>query len=101
MAIKILPGALSRWRADPAPDNIVSPGAKLVELGRGFGLTEGGLWIAEGTSGYWIFAGLLDNVLYKVTPQKQVSVFTEKAGIAATILSMSARRLDPAGIMCF
>ena len=77
------------------------PGAKLVELGRGFGLTEGGLWIAEGTSGYWIFAGLLDNVLYKVTPQKQVSVFMEKAGIAATILSMSARRLDPAGIMCF
>ena len=67
-------------RADPALDNIVSPGAKLVELGRGFGLTEGGLWIAEGTSGYWIFAGLLDNVLYKVTPQKQVSVFMEKAG---------------------
>jgi hypothetical protein len=38
------------------------------------------LWIAEGPSGYWIFAGLLDNVLYKVTPQKQVSVFLERAG---------------------
>src|SRR5439155_6821755 len=67
-------------RTDPALDDIVSPGAKLVELGRGFGLTEGGLWIAEGASGYWVFAGLLDNVLYKVTPQKQVSVFMEKAG---------------------
>src|SRR5262252_2440860 len=67
-------------RTDPTLDNIVSPGAKLVELGRGFGLTEGGLWIEEGTSGYWIFGGLLDNVLYKVTPQKQVSVFMEKAG---------------------
>src|SRR5262245_44527611 len=67
-------------RTDPALDNSVSPDAKLVELGSGFGLTEGGLWIAEGTSGYWIFAGLLDNVLYKVTPQKQVSVFMEKAG---------------------
>src|SRR5499427_9144608 len=67
-------------RTDPAFDDIVSPGAKLLELGRGFGLTEGGLWIAEGASGYWIFAGLLDNVLYKVTPQKQVSVFMEKAG---------------------
>ena len=67
-------------RTDPALDDIVSPGAKLVELGRGFGLTEGGLWIAEGASGYWIFAGLLDNVLYKVTPQKQVSVFMERAG---------------------
>jgi len=67
-------------RTDPALDDIVSPGAKLLELGRGFGLTEGGLWIAEGASGYWIFAGLLDNVLYKVTPQKQVSVFMERAG---------------------
>jgi gluconolactonase len=67
-------------KADPALDAIISPDAKLLELARGFGLTEGGLWIAEGNSGYWIFAGLLDNVLYKVTPQKQVSVFMEKAG---------------------
>src|SRR5262245_62880569 len=67
-------------RSDPALDDIVSTGSELVELARGFGLTEGGLWIAEGNSGYWIFAGLLDNVLYKVTPQKQVSVFMEKAG---------------------
>src|SRR5438477_6137833 len=67
-------------RTDPALDDIVSPGAKLVELGRGFGLTEGGLWVAEGANGYWIFAGLLDNVLYRVTPQKQVSVFMERAG---------------------
>src|SRR5207244_10065799 len=67
-------------RTDPAFDDIVSPGAKLVELGRGFGLTEGGLWIAERANGYWIFAGLLDNVLYRITPQKQVSVFMERAG---------------------
>ena len=65
---------------DPALDDIVAPNAQLVELARGFGLTEGGLWISEGNSGYWIFAGLLDNVIYKVTPQKQVSVFMEKAG---------------------
>jgi gluconolactonase len=67
-------------KADPALDAIIAPDAKLVELARGFGLTEGGLWIAEGKSGYWIFTGLLDNVLYKVTPDKQVSVFMEKAG---------------------
>jgi gluconolactonase len=67
-------------RADPALDQIISPDAKLVELAHGFGLTEAGLWIEDGRSGYWIFAGLLDNVLYKVTPQKQVSVFMEKAG---------------------
>jgi gluconolactonase len=67
-------------KSDPALDDIIAPNAQLVELARGFGLTEGGLWIAEGNSGYWIFTGLLDNVLYKVTPQKQVSVFMEKAG---------------------
>ena len=67
-------------RLDPALDDIIAPDAKLVELARGFGLTEGGLWIAEGNSGYWIFAGLLDNVLYKVTPGGQVSVFMERAG---------------------
>ena len=67
-------------RTVPALDDLISRAAELVELARGFGLTEGGLWIADGTSGYWIFAGLLDNVLYKVTPQKQVSVFMEKAG---------------------
>jgi gluconolactonase len=67
-------------RSDPALDAIISPDAKLVELARGFGLSEGGLWIADGKSGYWIFTGLLDNVLYKVTPDKQVSVFMEKAG---------------------
>ena len=71
-------------RNDPALDAILAPNAKLVELARGFGLTEGGLWIEEGNGGYWIFAGLLDNVLYKVTPQKQVSVFMEKAGYTGT-----------------
>jgi gluconolactonase len=71
-------------RSDPALDAIVAPGARLEELARGFGLTEGGLWVTEGNSGYWIFAGLLDNVLYKVTPQKAVSVFMEKAGYTGT-----------------
>jgi gluconolactonase len=67
-------------RSDPALDQIISPDAQLVKLANGFGLTEAGLWIPEGNSGYWIFAGLLDNVLYKVTPDKKVSVFMEHAG---------------------
>ena len=67
-------------RADPALDQIISPDARLVELAHGFGLTEAGLWIADGQSGSWIFGGLLDNVLYRVNPQGQVSVFMEKAG---------------------
>lgn len=67
-------------RNDPALDQIIAPDAKLVELATGFGLTEAGLWIPEGNGGYWIFAGLIDNVLYKVTPDKKVSVFMEHAG---------------------
>ena len=67
-------------KEDPALDQIIAPDAKPVELARGFGLTEGGLWIPEGNGGSWIFAGLLANVLYKVNAQKEVSVFMEKAG---------------------
>jgi gluconolactonase len=67
-------------RNDPALDQIIAPDAQLVELANGFGLTEGGLWMPEGNSGFWIFAGLLDNVLYKVTSDKKVSVFMEHAG---------------------
>ena len=74
------PKPFSITKNDPMLDQIVAPDARLVELARGFGLTEGGVWIPQGQSGYWIFTGLLDNVLYKVTPQKQVSVFMEKAG---------------------
>ncbi len=74
------PKPFSITRADPALDRIIAPDAQPVELARGFGLTEGGLWMPEGQSGYWIVAGLIDNVLYKVTPQGQVSVFMEKAG---------------------
>jgi gluconolactonase len=67
-------------RIDPALDQIISPDAQLVELASGFGLTEAGLWMPEGNSGYWIFAGLIDNVLYKVTPEKKVSIFMDRAG---------------------
>jgi gluconolactonase len=78
------PAPFSITRADPALDAIVAPDAELVELARGFGLTEGGLWIAEDDGGYWIFTGLLDNVLYKVTPDREVSVFMEQAGYTGT-----------------
>src|SRR5215467_13828216 len=88
-------------RSDPALDNIISPGAKLVELGRGFGLTEAGLWIAEGPSGYWIFAGLLDNVLYRSRHRSRSPSSWRGLVIPATILSMSARRLVPVAVMCF
>lgn len=67
-------------RADPALDAIVAPDARLVEVARGFGLNEGPVWIREGKSGYLLVSGLIDNVIYKVTPEGAVSVFLEKAG---------------------
>src|ERR1700756_925812 len=90
-------------RSDPALDNIISPEAKLVELGRGFGLTEAGLWIAEGPSGYRVFAGLIDNVLYKVSSTRSRHRSRSPSSwrglvIPATIRSMSARRLVPVAV---
>jgi gluconolactonase len=71
-------------RLDPALDALVAPNAKAEEIARGFGLNEGPVWVKDGNSGYLLVSGLLDNVLYKVTPgaapDKRVSVFMEKAG---------------------
>ena len=67
-------------KEDPGLDDIVDPNAKLELLYDGFGLTEGPVWVPEGSSGYWLFGGLLDNVIYKITPQKQLSAFMEHAG---------------------
>lgn len=67
-------------RADPALDEIVAPDAKLELMAQGFGLTEGPVWVSDGKSGYLLFGGLLDNVIYKITPDNKVSVFLDKAG---------------------
>lgn len=65
---------------DPAFDRIVSPDAELIEWARGFGLNEGPVWVPDGDSGFVLVGGLLDNVIYKVTPQKEVSVYLDYAG---------------------
>ena len=75
---------------------------KLVELGRGFGLTRSRVVDRRRAGGYWIFAGLLDNVLYEVHLYKaglrlhEGWVYTSRM-----ILSMSARRLVPVAVTCF
>jgi gluconolactonase len=65
---------------DAALETILSPNAELVELARGFGLNEGPVWFPDGQSGFVLVSGLLDNVIYKVTPDKKVSVFLDYAG---------------------
>jgi gluconolactonase len=71
-------------RSDAGLDAVVARNAKLETLATGFGLNEGPVWINEGSSGYLLVSGLLDNVIYKVTPDKQVSVFMERAGFSGT-----------------
>ena len=71
-------------RMDAGLDAIVAPNAKLELIAGGFGLSEGPLWVREGRSGYLLVSGLIDNVIYKVSADKQVSVFLEKAGYTGT-----------------
>src|SRR5262249_16022230 len=67
-------------RNDPALDELVAADAKLESLGDRFGLTEGPVWIPDGRSGYLVVADLIENVLYKITPDHKTSVFLDKAG---------------------
>jgi len=53
-------------------------------LGEHFGVTEGPIWIQEGQSGYLLFSDMPANVVYKWTPDGQVSVFLEKSGFTGT-----------------
>jgi len=71
-------------RSDPALDAIVAPDAELELLASGFGLNEGPVWVPEGDSGYLLVSGLLDNVIYRISADRQVSVFMERAGYTGT-----------------
>jgi gluconolactonase len=68
-------------RADPGLDALLASDAKVELVASGFGLDEGTTWVRDGHgSGYLLLGGLLDNVLYKISPDNVVSVFMEKAG---------------------
>ena len=69
-------------RSDPALDTVAPRGAKLELMAQGFGLNEGPVWVPEGRGGYLLVSGLLDNVIYEITPDRKVSVFLEKAGFS-------------------
>ena len=75
------PKAASISRDDPALDALVDTNAKVELVASGFGLNEGTTWVRDGHgSGFLLVGGLLDNVLYKITPDNEVSVFMEQAG---------------------
>jgi gluconolactonase len=64
-------------RIDASLDAVVSPDARLETLGEHFGLTEGPVWIQDASGGYLVFSDLTANVIYKRTPDGQLSVFAE------------------------
>jgi gluconolactonase len=67
-------------RLDPALDSIVSTDAKIDILGEHFGLTEGPVWIKQGTGGYLLFSDCAANVIYKWQEGAPLSVFLERSG---------------------
>jgi gluconolactonase len=75
------PKPFSITRVDPGLDALIAADAKVELVASGFGLDEGTTWVRDGHgSGFLLLGGLLDNVLYKITPDNVVSVFMEKAG---------------------
>ena len=67
-------------RLDPGLDSLVSADAKLEVVKRGFGFTEGPNWIQHGKTGYLLFADIPNNVINKITPEGELSVYLEHSG---------------------
>jgi len=71
-------------RSHPDLDAVLDSDARLELLASGFGLNEGPVWVPQGDSGYLLVSGLLDNVIYRIGDDGNVSVFLERAGYTGT-----------------
>jgi gluconolactonase len=67
-------------RLDPGLDALVSPDAKVELVKGGFGFAEGPVWVQRGKIGYLLFSDIPANVIYKLTPDGNVSVYLERSG---------------------
>jgi gluconolactonase len=69
-------------RKDAAIDEIVAPNAKIEKLAGGFLFTEGPIWVprSDETDGYLLFSDPNNNVIYRWTPEGQLSIFMTKSG---------------------
>ena len=69
-------------RKDPALDEIVPQDAKIEKLASGFLFTEGPIWVprTEESDGYLLFSDPNNNVIYRWTPDGQLSIFMTKSG---------------------
>lgn len=67
-------------RLDPALDALVSPDAKVELVKGGFGFTEGPVWVQKGKAGYLLFTDIPGNVVWKLTPDGEASVYLTQVG---------------------
>lgn len=65
-------------RVDPALDDIVPPNATIEKLAGGFLFTEGPVWVRD--PGYLLFSDPNNDVIYRWTPDGQLSVYRTKSG---------------------
>jgi gluconolactonase len=65
-------------RKDPGLDAILTPGTKIEKLAGGFLFTEGPVWDREG--GYLLFSDPNNNLIYRWTPDGEVSVYRTHSG---------------------
>lgn len=69
-------------RKDPTLDDLFTPGAKIEKLAGGFLFTEGPVWDREG--GYLLFSDPNNNLIYRWTPDGEVSVYRSHSGYTGT-----------------
>jgi gluconolactonase len=67
-------------RVDPALDAIVSAGARVEKLATGFDFIEGPVWVRDG--GYLLFSDPNHNVIYRWTPDGELSIYRTHSGYA-------------------
>ena len=67
-------------KLDPALDKLIDPDAKVEVVKGGFGFTEGPVWVQKGKTGYLLFSDIPANVIYKLTPGGEASVYLDHSG---------------------
>jgi len=69
-------------RKSPALDEIVPQDAKIEKVAGGFLFTEGPVWVprTEENDGFLLFSDPNNNVIYRWTPDGQLSIFMTKSG---------------------
>ena len=68
-------------KIDPSFDALVSPDAKLQMVKTGYGFVEGIVWVQKkGKPGYLLLSDMPANVIFKLTPDGQQSLFMDRSG---------------------